>query len=64
VWQRLAEEQLSGDRRRLSEQLRYMMVLLLVTLKGSESLSWMPWWTISDVTQVLDWKLEGLITNR
>lgn len=64
TWHRLAEEQLSGERRRVSEQLRYMMVLLLVTLKGSEELSWMPWWEISDVTQVEGSNREGAMTRR
>lgn len=42
----------------------YMMVLLLVMLKGKLSLSRMPWDIRSDVMQVLGKRLEGLITSR
>lgn len=64
VWHRLAEEQLRGELRRVSEQLRYKMVLLLVTLKGRELLSWIPWWEKSSVTQVEGSKREGAMTRR
>jgi hypothetical protein len=64
VLQRLEEEQLRGERRSESEQLRYMMVLLLVTLNGRDELSWIPWWEISDVTQVEGNNCEGAMTRR
>ncbi|PON37360.1 hypothetical protein PanWU01x14_320810 [Parasponia andersonii] len=64
AWHRLAAEQLSGELRRVWEQLRYRMVLLLVTLKGREGLSWIPWWEISDVTQVEGSRREGAMTRR
>ena len=42
TWHKLADVQFSGDWSRVSVQLRYKIVLLLVILKGSELLSWIP----------------------
>jgi hypothetical protein len=64
VWQRLVEVQLSGEERRRVVQLRYMMVLLLVMLKGREEFIWMPRVERSCVTQVLGRKGEGWMTKR
>lgn len=66
MWQRLVDVQFKGDLRRESEQLRYMIVLLLVTLKGKDELSWTPSVERSAVTQVLLllMKLAGRITKR
>ena len=63
-WHRLAAEQFKGEFRSVVVQLRYMMVLLLVMLKGREPFIWMPRVERSSVTQVLGRKLEGWITNR
>lgn len=64
LWQRLVDEQFNGELRSVVVQLRYMMVLLLVILKGRELFIWIPMVEISDVTQVLATKLEGWMTNR
>jgi len=64
TWQRLLEEQLSGDPRREGVQLRYMIVLSPVMLNGAVWLSWTPVVEISSVTQVLGRKLDGWITRR
>lgn len=64
LWQRLVDEQFNGELRSVVVQLRYMMVLLLVILKGRELFIWIPMVEISDVTQVLGTKLEGWMTNR
>lgn len=65
TWHKLADVQFSGDWSRVSVQLRSKIVLLLVMLKGSELLSWIPSWTMSEVTHVsLDDNVAGLITSR
>ncbi len=64
TWHRLVDVQFNGERSKLSVQLKYKIVLLLVTLKGSELLSWTPWWIISDATHVvLEINVAGLITS-
>lgn len=56
--------QFKGELSKVGVQFMYMMVLLLVMLKGKLSLSRMPWDIRSDVMQVLGKRLEGLITSR
>lgn len=64
TWHKLEEVQFKGELSKVGVQFMYMMVLLLVMLKGKLLLSWMPWDIRSDVMQVLGKKLEGLITSR
>lgn len=64
TWHKLEEVQFKGELSKLAVQFMYMIVLLLVMLKGKLSLSRMPWDIRSDVMQVLGNRLEGLITSR